>query len=81
MVFEGVPSYPDAGRCWQVVDKYKVSPAGLRMYLYFWSDDHKHQVLSEGQEKRIVQSGNWRSSFTTSYSTSKSKMLGLGCRR
>ena len=24
VVFEGVPSYPDAGRCWQVVDKYKV---------------------------------------------------------
>jgi acetyl-CoA synthetase len=25
VVFEGVPTYPDAGRCWQVVDKYKVS--------------------------------------------------------
>ncbi|GAQ89149.1 acetyl-CoA synthetase [Klebsormidium nitens] len=25
VVFEGVPTYPDAGRCWQIVDKYKVS--------------------------------------------------------
>jgi acetyl-CoA synthetase len=25
VIFEGVPSYPDAGRCWDVVDKYKVS--------------------------------------------------------
>ena len=24
VVFEGVPTYPDAGRCWAVVDKYKV---------------------------------------------------------
>ena len=24
VVFEGVPTYPDAGRCWQVVEKYKV---------------------------------------------------------
>lgn len=25
VVFEGVPSFPDAGRCWDVVDKYKVT--------------------------------------------------------
>ena len=25
VVFEGVPNYPDAGRCWDVCDKYKVS--------------------------------------------------------
>jgi acyl-coenzyme A synthetase/AMP-(fatty) acid ligase len=24
VVFEGVPTYPDAGRCWQIVDKYQV---------------------------------------------------------
>ena len=24
VIFEGVPTYPDAGRCWNVVDKYKV---------------------------------------------------------
>ncbi|KAL2631388.1 hypothetical protein R1flu_016074 [Riccia fluitans] len=23
--FEGVPTYPDAGRCWEIVDKYKVT--------------------------------------------------------
>ncbi|MEE4276987.1 MAG: acetate--CoA ligase [Halieaceae bacterium] len=25
LIFEGVPTYPDAGRCWEVVDKYNVS--------------------------------------------------------
>ncbi|KAL6774217.1 ACS1 [Auxenochlorella protothecoides x Auxenochlorella symbiontica] len=25
VVFEGVPTYPDAGRCWDIVDKYNVS--------------------------------------------------------
>ncbi len=25
LMFEGVPSYPDSGRFWQVVDKYKVT--------------------------------------------------------
>jgi acyl-coenzyme A synthetase/AMP-(fatty) acid ligase len=25
VVFEGVPNYPDAGRCWEIVDKYKVT--------------------------------------------------------
>lgn len=35
LVFEGVPNYPDASRCWQVVDKHQVSifytaPTALR---------------------------------------------------
>jgi acetyl-CoA synthetase len=35
LVFEGVPTWPDAGRCWQVVDKHKVNifytaPTALR---------------------------------------------------
>ncbi|CAM8894227.1 unnamed protein product [Rhodiola kirilowii] len=25
LIFEGAPTYPDAGRCWEIVDKYKVS--------------------------------------------------------
>ncbi|OEO30300.1 acetate--CoA ligase [Devosia insulae DS-56] len=25
VMFEGIPSYPDAGRCWQVVEKHKVN--------------------------------------------------------
>ncbi|KAK2665939.1 hypothetical protein Ddye_004513 [Dipteronia dyeriana] len=25
IVFEGVPNYPDPGRCWDIVDKYKVT--------------------------------------------------------
>ncbi len=35
LMFEGVPTYPDASRCWQVVDKHKVasfytSPTSIR---------------------------------------------------
>ncbi|MDY0005552.1 MAG: acetate--CoA ligase [Spongiibacteraceae bacterium] len=35
LMFEGVPTYPDASRCWQVIDKYQVStfytaPTALR---------------------------------------------------
>ncbi|GMH06911.1 hypothetical protein Nepgr_008751 [Nepenthes gracilis] len=25
VIFEGAPNYPDSGRCWSIVDKYKVS--------------------------------------------------------
>jgi acetyl-CoA synthetase len=25
LMFEGIPTYPDAGRCWQVIDKHKVN--------------------------------------------------------
>ena len=25
LIFEGIPTYPDAGRCWEVVDKHQVS--------------------------------------------------------
>ncbi|KAK4747707.1 hypothetical protein SAY87_014293 [Trapa incisa] len=25
VIFEGAPNYPDSGRCWEIVDKYKVS--------------------------------------------------------
>ncbi len=38
LMFEGVPTYPDASRCWQIVDKYNVSlfytaPTALRMLM------------------------------------------------
>ena len=29
MLFEGVPTYPNAGRAWDIVDKYKVSPRAV----------------------------------------------------
>jgi len=25
LMFEGIPTYPDASRCWQIIDKYKVN--------------------------------------------------------
>ena len=43
IMFEGVPTYPDAGRCWQVVDKYKVNifytaPTAIRALQAFGTD-------------------------------------------
>ena len=31
VLFEGVPTYPDAGRAWDIVDKYKVRPASKQV--------------------------------------------------
>ena len=43
IMFEGIPTYPDAGRCWQVVDKYKVNifytaPTAIRALQAFGTD-------------------------------------------
>ena len=48
LVFEGVPTYPDAGRLWQVVDKHKVNafytaPTAIRALLKE-GDDHVRQT-------------------------------------
>ena len=33
LVFEGVPTYPDAGRCWDICDKHKVGEVQPRPWL------------------------------------------------
>ncbi len=43
IIFEGIPTYPDAGRFWQTIDKYKVNqfytaPTAIRSLMSF---DHK----------------------------------------
>jgi acetyl-CoA synthetase len=43
VMFEGVPTYPDAGRFWQVIDKYKVNqfytaPTAVRSLMAFGLD-------------------------------------------
>ena len=40
VIFEGIPTYPDAGRFWQVIDKYKVNqfytaPTAIRSLMSF----------------------------------------------
>ncbi len=56
LMFEGVPTYPDAGRMWQVVDKHKVNifytaPTALRA-LMGQGDDHV--TRSSRQSLRIL---------------------------
>ena len=46
LMFEGVPTYPDASRCWQVVDKHKVNifytaPTAIRALMALGDDPVK----------------------------------------
>lgn len=43
IVFEGAPSYPDAGRCWDIVDKYKVS-------IFYTAPTLVRALMREGDE-------------------------------
>ena len=36
VLFEGVPTYPDAGRAWDIVDKYKVQSISHTPFLHAW---------------------------------------------
>ena len=51
VMFEGVPTYPDAGRCWSMVEKYKVTqfytaPTAIRMLHKVGEDEPKKYDLS-----------------------------------
>uniref|UniRef100_A0A803LR80 Acetyl-coenzyme A synthetase n=1 Tax=Chenopodium quinoa TaxID=63459 RepID=A0A803LR80_CHEQI len=43
IVFEGAPTYPDAGRCWDIVDKYKVS-------IFYTAPTLVRSLMREGTE-------------------------------
>ena len=43
VIFEGVPTYPDAGRCWEVCDKYKVS-------LFYTAPTAIRSLMSSGDD-------------------------------
>ncbi|RRT59989.1 hypothetical protein B296_00034318 [Ensete ventricosum] len=43
VVFEGAPNYPDSGRCWDIVDKYKVT-------LFYTAPTLVRSLMREGDE-------------------------------
>ncbi|MAR89315.1 MAG: acetate--CoA ligase [Pseudomonadota bacterium] len=43
LMFEGVPTYPDAGRCWDVVDKHKVN-------IFYTAPTAIRALMSKGEE-------------------------------
>jgi acetyl-CoA synthetase len=43
LMFEGVPTYPDAGRCWQVVDKHQVN-------IFYTAPTALRQLMGQGNE-------------------------------
>ena len=43
LMFEGVPTYPDASRCWQVVDKHKVN-------IFYTAPTAIRQLMAQGDE-------------------------------
>jgi acetyl-CoA synthetase len=51
LMFEGIPTYPDAGRFWNIVDKHKVNilytaPTAIRSLMTFGTDPLKDKNLS-----------------------------------
>jgi acetyl-CoA synthetase len=51
LMFEGIPTWPDAGRFWQIVDKYKVNvlytaPTAIRSLMGFGLDPVRQHDLS-----------------------------------
>eukprot|EP01006_Ploeotia_vitrea_P003562 TRINITY_DN112838_c0_g1_i1.p1 TRINITY_DN112838_c0_g1~~TRINITY_DN112838_c0_g1_i1.p1 ORF type:complete len:655 (+),score=105.90 TRINITY_DN112838_c0_g1_i1:17-1981(+) len=70
VIFEGVPTHPDAGRCWQIVDKFKVSifytaPTAIRALMKFGNEPvtkYKRdslRVLGTVGEPINVEAWNW----------------------
>ena len=54
LLFEGIPTYPDAGRFWEIVDKYKVSilytaPTAIRSLMSYGTEPLKGKNLSSLQ--------------------------------
>jgi acetyl-CoA synthetase len=50
IMFEGIPSYPDAGRFWEIIDKYKVNifytaPTAIRSLMGFGTEPLKNKSL------------------------------------
>jgi acetyl-CoA synthetase len=43
LMFEGVPTYPDASRCWQVIDKHKVN-------IFYTAPTAIRQLMGQGDE-------------------------------
>jgi len=43
LMFEGVPTYPDAGRCWQVVDKHQVN-------IFYTAPTALRQLMGQGND-------------------------------
>ena len=43
LVFEGVPTYPDSGRCWDIVDKHNVN-------IFYTAPTAIRQLMSQGDE-------------------------------
>ena len=51
VMFEGIPSYPDAGRFWDIIDKYKVNifytaPTAIRSLMGFGTEPLKNKNLA-----------------------------------
>jgi len=43
LMFEGVPTYPDAGRCWDVIDKHQVN-------IFYTAPTAIRQLMAQGDE-------------------------------
>ena len=51
LIFEGIPTWPDAGRFWDIVDKHKVdilytAPTAIRSLMSFGTEPLKNKILN-----------------------------------
>ncbi|GFQ01131.1 acetyl-coenzyme a synthetase chloroplastic/glyoxysomal [Phtheirospermum japonicum] len=69
VVFEGAPNYPDSGRCWDIVDKYKVS-------IFYTAPTLVRSLMREGDEARIGHSDTLLIFHVTRYSRKSLRVLG-----
>ena len=54
VIFEGVPTYPDPSRCWQIVEKHKVGLASSPSGLQLWSGLYVARSRPSGQALTFV---------------------------
>ena len=70
LIFEGVPTYPDAGRCWDIVDKHKVN-------IFYTAPTAIRQLMGQGDS--FCDAVDTRIAETPWYSrgTNQSRSMGV----
>ncbi|OVA03080.1 AMP-dependent synthetase/ligase [Macleaya cordata] len=69
IVFEGAPNYPDAGRCWDIVDKYKVT-------IFYTAPTLVRSLMRDGDEASNFSGFTCNLCYVTRYSRKSLRVLG-----
>ncbi|KHG01284.1 Acetate--CoA ligase ACS, chloroplastic/glyoxysomal -like protein [Gossypium arboreum] len=71
VVYEGAPNYPDSGRCWDIVDKYKVT-------IFYTAPTLVRSLMRDGDEASCISNLVYtlKSPYVTRYSRKSLRVLG-----